>query len=455
MAEGLNSERHARGAGAASGVAPIAPIESVGRVGAALCAVFTPDRVRAYAPLSAGLMLAGALASLAAGGGWRDLSGSPVGADWIAFYTGGTLALAGDGLRLMDPAAQEAVQRAALPVPVRGPNLWLAPPWTALALAPYAAMGFVGGLVAWTATSLALLGLAVRRVARHLAPDASARGLWWAALSFFPVIAALTYGQLTMLWLAACAALFVALDEGDDHTAAAALTALALKPHLWALAAWLVVARGRWRVAAGSAVGVAALVALTEAALPGATADWAAHTGLAWATVQDPTYPRWGLLSVTAVVMGALGAGSPLVPATALAAGATLALGAGGLARRAGALGAAGEVAAAGRAWAAAWAVALFAAPHLFLYDAALLGLAIAWSWRGSPASARWEPALRAPALALGLMAVPLPQLRMAATAAGLGAPAEGLLTALCTAAPVALAARWLAGPAVLAGDAR
>lgn len=71
----------------------------------------SPDRVQAYVPLLIGMFLVAYGASVAMGPGLLDASGTPVGADWLAFYTGGHFVLSGLASELWDLGAQEAFQQ--------------------------------------------------------------------------------------------------------------------------------------------------------------------------------------------------------------------------------------------------------------------------------------------------------------------------------------------------------
>jgi hypothetical protein len=92
-------------------------------------------------------------------------------------------------------------------------------------------------------------------------------------------------GQVTPLVLAGLVAFAAAERKGRDLAAGAALALVATKPHvvylLWpALAVW-VTTRGRWRVAAGFALALAALTAAALAVRPSVVGEFVASLAVA------------------------------------------------------------------------------------------------------------------------------------------------------------------------------
>lgn len=142
------------------------------------------------------------LGSLAVGGWTRDAEGMIFGADHVAFYSAATLVRDGRPGAIYDHAALGEVQRR---INDDRPDFWAYrnPPFYALLYVPTAALPYHASAFVWMLLSVAALGVAVW----FLRPERP----WWAfgwAFAFYPVFAAISFGQNTPLSLAVFAAVY-------------------------------------------------------------------------------------------------------------------------------------------------------------------------------------------------------------------------------------------------------
>jgi alpha-1,2-mannosyltransferase len=141
--------------------------------------------------------------SLAVGGWARDAEGMIFGADHITFYSAATLVREGRPAAMYDHAALGEVQQR-INGPERG-EFWAYrnPPFYALLYVPTAALPYYASVVVWLALSVAAIGFAVW----CLRPEHPWRVFGW-AFTFYPVFAAISFGQNTPLSLAVFAAVY-------------------------------------------------------------------------------------------------------------------------------------------------------------------------------------------------------------------------------------------------------
>jgi len=307
--------------------------------------------------------------------GLEDRFGTVVGGDFVAFYTGGRMALEGQSAKLYDLDAQKAFQDALFDRSASSSVAFLNPPPYALAMAPFGALPYLAAVVAWWLLALALFGASVRSVGRAIGPDRLpwGRGLLLSAL-LLPAALALIMGQNTFVSLALSTAAFLALRREREGLAGVALGAMVLKPQLAFGFAVVLLVQRRWRV-----VGVAAAVACAGAGLsylllPGA---WEAYlsalpdfAALVRNRLPGDQFPAYYQVSVPGALGLLLDELSPRV-GDVLSASATLAIGlaiALGWRRREWAPGTPSWDLALVAAIAAGW----LASPHLLFYDVAL-----------------------------------------------------------------------------------
>jgi Glycosyltransferase family 87 len=138
---------------------------------------------------------------------------------------------------------------------------FISPPPSAWVLAPLTAIGAAGTVYVWLAASVAAL-IAAWWIA---APGSGrARVLWLiAALAWYPVQYSLSLVQPGAIVLLAAMACWKLADLGKPYLAGAVLGASVLKPQLTLAVPLVLLAAGRWRIAAAWAVTVGVLAVLS------------------------------------------------------------------------------------------------------------------------------------------------------------------------------------------------
>ncbi|MBA3944159.1 MAG: DUF2029 domain-containing protein [Herpetosiphonaceae bacterium] len=249
------------------------------------------------------------------GGATRDSTGTTLGPDFMAFYTGARFVLSGQNRQLYDLAAQAAFQER-LDGPRVGVSGFVNPPQWAIMVAP---LGWLSYRAAFTIWTIAMLGCFVASVwlMRPFLPALASRwGTTTAlALGSAPVYFAASAGQNTGLSLLLHVAILRALPRRRDVLAGLLIALGCVKPQFFlALLPLLVLAR-RWR-AVGSALAGLAVVAALGTLVVG-PASWPAWIKLTMSTLQVEQQrqiiklfswqPFWALLLGRGVVATTLG----------------------------------------------------------------------------------------------------------------------------------------------------
>jgi hypothetical protein len=211
--------------------------------------------------------------SAALGPGNLDLNGQVIGTDHSAFHTAAVLLDEGRGDALFDypdltafaARQEELVGKPGFLDPYRNP------PFYALLYRPTARLPYLASYAAWAVLGLLVLVGGLRLV--H--GPAVGRPLVW-ALAFYPLFAAVSFGQNTLLSFGAFALVYRALVDDRRFLAGLAAGLLLYKPQLllglgvW----WLLDVRRFWPALGGLAVTGVALAGLSWAVLPAETAEW-------------------------------------------------------------------------------------------------------------------------------------------------------------------------------------
>lgn len=335
------------------------------------------ERTTVLPRLLAGMAVFGWLLSQALGPGDFDVSGEPIGADFLALWTGARLA--GTGGDPLDFAAQHAMQVAELGPAVRL-HAWVSPPWTAVLLAPLGALPYLWALAVWWGLCAVLWLLSLRELSRDLNPGRGPEGILL-AMCFFPTLAAGFYGQATPMWTALFAMGVVSWRRGRSLTAGLLLASLVLKPQLLLPAVVWGVGRRDVPFLGGLTLGCLVWMGIAEVFDPGGSAEWWQRVPAIAAMLRSDAYPVWGHVSALGWWTNALNGLAPslvepLVSATGLAlAGVATWLAAGAGSER--------RSPRSDRHLAAALAVALMALPHLYLYDLGILVVPLALAAHG------------------------------------------------------------------------
>lgn len=244
----------------------------------------TPRRLR-YAWLTAGILWAAWLLSVALGPGNLDLAGQPVGTDYLQFFAAGRTLARGESPRLYDMAYQSALEQEIIGSGLTSYHAFITPPFLAALFVPLAALPYGWSFIVWSLLGLLCLWFSLRL----LSVDAPGRACLW-SLTFFPVFAVISFGQNALLSLLFLGATY-RLWRDQRPFAAGLLCSLTLyKPQLCLGVAvlWLLAWRRDWRALAGLGVGGAVLVGLCFGLLPEASQAY-----LEFARTVLPDLPNW------------------------------------------------------------------------------------------------------------------------------------------------------------------
>lgn len=240
-----------------------------GRTADTFGAYLTPRRIR-YAFIIAGAMWLSWTVSVLLGPGNFDLAGQAVGADFTQYYSAGHTVRSGQSAHLYDPPYQQAVEHRLVGPELQGFHAFVNPPFFAWVFALLSYLPYQLAFVLWSALGLTGLFFALR--AAGLDPR---KTLPW-ALTFFPVFAAVSFGQNSLLSLALLAATYVLWRARRLVLAGLVLSLLLYKPQLvlGVLLLWGLGWRRDWRSLMGFGAGALTLAAGTFVFMPEASAAY-------------------------------------------------------------------------------------------------------------------------------------------------------------------------------------
>jgi hypothetical protein len=180
----------------------------------------------------------------------------PLFGDFLALWTGGKLAIAGQTAALYQEAASRALQHDLIPGFIRVAPYY-SPPVFLLLLAPLAALPYPVAAVIFLALSAGVYGVA----ARLLLPDR--RAMIFAAT--LPVALLHLINLQTGLLVAGLTGLALFWLDKRPLTAGAMIALLAIKPHLALAWPLMLAVRGRWKAFLAALAGVAVLILVAGA----------------------------------------------------------------------------------------------------------------------------------------------------------------------------------------------
>ncbi len=183
-----------------------------------------------------------------------------VAADFVPFYSAGTILRAQGPHALYDSSAMREHHRRNFPY--QQPVLpFIRPPFYALALATLTFLPPRPALVVWLAVNVAALAAALFFISRAL------RVAWstvtWHAAIFFPAVYAIFNRQDVPLVLLLAALGYWLLARGSSFAAGLVLALCSIKFHLLLLIPVVFLAKRNWRALQGLAVGAAALLLIS------------------------------------------------------------------------------------------------------------------------------------------------------------------------------------------------
>jgi len=330
------------------------------------------DRIRTLGPLPFAVLFAAffspyfliaylvqtfwALSGLVSGDGVN------LGHDFIAFYSGASIALNGDAASAYDHAAMHAVQQQVIGAPVKF-FPWFYPPVMLMFVAPLAFLPYPAAFALWVLVPLVALLLVIWRYAGHVLASA--------AILIFPgTLQSVLSGQNGVLSALIIAGGLLNLER-RPVLAGAILGLLSYKPHI-AAAVYGALLIGRYWRALATAIGVALALAAASVVVLGPE-PWTAflrETQVAKAFTEDGRLP-WVFMATTfaAARLAGLGVSASYALQAAVSCGALLALFV--VWRRR-------EIPLEQRAAVLVTVIPL-TTPYAFSYDLAILGIALLW----------------------------------------------------------------------------
>ena len=215
-------------------------------------------QARAHAILAAIVLWVSAIVTLTAGSGNRSIAGPLKGADFVQYYTIGSLARTHHGASLYNFSELHSAQVAL--VPESGPELYLPvyPPQAALLFAPLTVFPYRVALLIWTTVTIALLAVVVYTVCRSLGWTSSDPVFVAAAAAAFPPFWSLIlHGQCTIVILLGFWAGSLALERQRPFLAGMAFGLILLKPQFAIVLVLTTLLCGEWALIAGALVSIA------------------------------------------------------------------------------------------------------------------------------------------------------------------------------------------------------
>jgi hypothetical protein len=169
------------------------------------------------------------VASLALGGWNKDYEGTLIGADHLAFYTAAHLIRDGQQERMYDYRYLDdnKYEQNLIGWEWGGFEAFRNPPFYALLYWPTAGLSYYLSLLIWTAIGCGLLALSIWL----LSPQRPGQALLWSVV-FYPLFAAISFGQNTLLSLAVFSGVYRLLSNERHFSAGMVAGLLWFKPQL-------------------------------------------------------------------------------------------------------------------------------------------------------------------------------------------------------------------------------
>lgn len=185
--------------------------------------------------------------------------GTPLGGDFIAFYTAGRL-VSDQRDRLYDLQLQDQMVHATVPAAPADQSMpYVNPPFFALLFAPLAQLPFAFSYLVWILVSVALYAAAVL-FALWVSPALPRRSTFLVALAFPPFcMFVLQGGQVSAFGCFALSLAFFLAHSQRTVGAGLALALLLYKPPLLLFVLPMLAVKKQWRTLAGFAVGASLL----------------------------------------------------------------------------------------------------------------------------------------------------------------------------------------------------
>jgi alpha-1,2-mannosyltransferase len=229
--------------------------------------ILTPRRLK-YALIAGGVLWFAWMISVLFGPGNMDLAGQVVGTDYLQFYSAGVTIRQGQSANLYNFPYQSQLEQA-----IAGPELtsyhaFITPPFLAWLYVLFTFLPYSWSFLVWSLIGFFFLWVSIKLIAA-LQPNKSF--IW--ALTWFPIFAAISFGQNSLLSLFLFSLTYW-LWRKDKYLLAGLVSSLLLyKPQLVLGLGllWLLEWRTSWKSLFGLAAGAATLAGLCFWLLPDAS----------------------------------------------------------------------------------------------------------------------------------------------------------------------------------------
>jgi hypothetical protein len=230
-----------------------------------MCPWLNAHRLRAHG-MALAVCLWGTYAWIMTSSGLLGRNGLVKGADFLHFYTLGTLALEHRGAELYDMAAQSALAEQRVPQAGRLFFVALYGPQVSVLFAPLASLPYGTALAVWVLGNAFLYGLCCYLIWRTCTSLSSYERLVLLLVLAYPAFFHLmAWGQTSALALACFTAAYLALRSGNTFLAGLAVGCLMVKPQLGLAAAFVFVAAGEWKLVSGAVLAAVAQLSVAWA----------------------------------------------------------------------------------------------------------------------------------------------------------------------------------------------
>jgi len=230
----------------------------------------TPRRLK-YAWIAGGMLWLAWLASILLGSGNMDLAGQVIGTDYLQFYAAGETLRQGQASELYNFEFQSQLQQSIAGPELKSFHAFITPPFFAWLFVPFTLLPYTWSFLAWALLSLLFLWVSFRLLTSGPKPTPF---LW--ALTWFPVFAAVSFGQNSLLSLFLFSLTYW-LWRKEKYMASGLMSSLLLfKPQivLGIGILWFLGWRQNWKSLLGLALGGFALVGLSFGLLPKASLSY-------------------------------------------------------------------------------------------------------------------------------------------------------------------------------------
>ncbi len=261
------------------------------------------ERAINYSAMIAVITFSFHIISIIAGHNLQTYFDIPIGADFVAFYTGGSFYNQGilEKAYVLAPEMyfpeQFKFQRELIADDYLGHSPFINPPYAALIYAPFAMLDYIPAYITWTILNILLVILSVKLIRSELPvfQRISLPKVFFACFLFYPTVACFLYGQATPIILTLYCLCYVSLRRRQDFKAGFYLGLLAFKPQL-AIAVALVLLL-KWRINAllGGALSLSASLAIGFIFMPNEMVAYMDLSPKLLDFLRSPAYPTQGI----------------------------------------------------------------------------------------------------------------------------------------------------------------